>query len=178
MMYGFGGELKYREFTLGILFKGAGHTPFYYVGQDGNGMGYVPFHGGETGNVLTVAANPANRWIPADYAAAHGINPALAENPNARFPRLDFGYNDNNSQLSTFWKSDSRYLRLQEITLNYHFKKNFLEKIRISSMDIQFVGSNLYVWDNVKLWDPEQASRNGQVYPIPSRYTLQLYINF
>jgi TonB-linked SusC/RagA family outer membrane protein len=183
MMYGFGGELKYRDFTLGVLFKGTGHTPFYYVGQDIgddviNGMGYVPFHGGETGNVLTIVADPANRWIPADYAAANGIAPALAENPNARFPRLDSEYNDNNSQLSTFWKSDSQYLRLQEITLNYHFKKTFLEKLGISSMDIQFVGSNLYVWDNVKLWDPEQASSNGQAYPIPSRYTLQLYINF
>jgi TonB-linked SusC/RagA family outer membrane protein len=178
MMYGFGGEVKYKEFTLGILFKGTGHTPFYYVGQGDNGMGYVPFHGGDIGNVLTIAANPANRWIPADYAAANGINPALAENPNARFPRLDSEYNANNSQLSTFWKSDSRYLRLQEITLNYHFKKSFLERLGISSMDIQFVGSNLYVWDNVKLWDPEQAYKNGQVYPIPSRYTLQLYINF
>jgi TonB-linked SusC/RagA family outer membrane protein len=178
MMYGFGGEIKYKEFTLGILFKGTGHTPFYYVGQGGNGMGYVPFHGGEAGNVLTIAADPANRWIPADYAAANGIDPSLAENPNARFPRLDFGYNANNSQLSTFWKSDSRYLRLQEITLNYHFKQTFLAKVGVTSMDLQFVGSNLYVWDNVKLWDPEQAYRNGQVYPIPSRYTLQLYINF
>jgi TonB-linked SusC/RagA family outer membrane protein len=178
MMYGFGGEVKYKDFTLGVLFKGTGHTPFYYVGQDGNGMGYVPFHGGETGNVLTVAADPANRWIPADYAAANGINPALAENPNARFPRLDYGYNANNSQLSTFWKSDSKYLRLQEITLNYHFKKNFLSKLGIASMDLQFTGSNLYVWDNVKLWDPEQAAKNGHAYPIPSRYTLQLYINF
>ncbi|MDR0386258.1 MAG: TonB-dependent receptor [Prevotellaceae bacterium] len=178
LMYGFGGEVKYRNFTLGVLFKGTGHTPFYHVGQDSNGMGYVPFHGGETGNVLTVAVNPANRWIPRDYAMANGIDPALAENPDARFPRLDFAYNSNNSQLSTFWKSDSWYLRLQEITLNYHFRQSFLNRIGISSMDLQFVGSNLYVWDRVKLWDPEQAHLNGQAYPIPARYTLQLYINF
>jgi TonB-linked SusC/RagA family outer membrane protein len=183
MMYGFGGEVKYKEFTFGVLFKGSGHTPFYHVGQDVgngviNGMGYVPFHGGDAGNVLTIAANPANRWIPADYAEANGIDPAFAENPDAHFPRLDSEYNANNSQLSTFWKSDSWYLRLQEITINYHFKKTFLAKLGINSMDIQFVGSNLYVWDDIKLWDPEQAHKNGQVYPIPSRYTLQLYINF
>jgi TonB-linked SusC/RagA family outer membrane protein len=186
LMYGFGGEIKYRDFTLGVLFKGTGHTPFYYVGQSvttngityNNGMGYVPFHGGEVGNVLTIAADPANRWIPMDYALANGIDPALAENPNARFPRLDYGYNANNSQLSTFWQDDSWYLRLQEITLNYHFNKNFLKKVGIASMDLQFVGSNLLVWDGVKLWDPEQANKNGQVYPIPARYTLQLYLNF
>jgi TonB-linked SusC/RagA family outer membrane protein len=186
VMYGFGGEARYKAFTLGVLFKGTGHTPFYHVGQSGTpssssdvtGMGYVPFHGGLTGNVLTMAVDPRNRWIPADYAAAHGIAPALAENPNARFPRLDYGYNANNSQLSTFWKSDSRYLRLQEITLNYHIAPRLLEKIGLSSADLQLVGSNLHVWGKEKLFDPEQARYNGRVYPIPSRYTLQLYLNF
>jgi hypothetical protein len=31
-MYGFGGEIKYKDFTLGVLFKGTGKTDFYYVG--------------------------------------------------------------------------------------------------------------------------------------------------
>jgi TonB-linked SusC/RagA family outer membrane protein len=178
LMYGFGGEIKYRDFTLGVLLKGTGNTPFYHVGQSANGMGYVPFHGGDIGNVLTVAYDPANRWIPLDYALENGIDPALAENPDARFPRLDYGYNANNSQLSTFWKGDSRYLRLQEVTLNYNFRNTFMKKYGISSADLQFVGSNLIVWDGVKLWDPEQANKNGQAYPIPARYTLQLYLNF
>jgi TonB-linked SusC/RagA family outer membrane protein len=182
VMYGFGGEIRYKDITLGVLFKGTGHTPFYHVGQVYNdaigGMGYVPFHGGLTGNVLTIANDPRNRWIPADYASEHGISPALAENPNARFPRLDSERNANNSQLSTFWQSDGRYLRLQEITLNYHLATDLLRHVGISSADIQLVGSNLHVWDKVKLFDPEQARSNGQVYPIPSRYTLQLYLNF
>jgi hypothetical protein len=143
-----------------------------------NGDGYMPFSAGETGNVLAIVNDPANRWIPMDYALVHGIDPALAENPNARFPRLTYGYNDNNSQLSTWWKGDSRYLRLQEITLNYHLQKDFLRKIGLTSADIQLVGSNVAVWDKVELWDPEQAYRNGRAYPIPATYTLQLYLNF
>ena len=178
LMYGFGGEVKYKNFTLGFLFKGTGKTDFFHVGYNGNGPGYVPFNNGETGNVLAIVNDPANRWIPADYALAQGIDPALAENPNARFPRLTYGPNTNNSQLSTWWKGDSRYLRLQEITLNYNLKKDFLHIVGISSIDVQLVGSNLYVWDKVKLWDPEQAYRNGRAYPIPSRYTLQFYLNF
>ena len=141
-------------------------------------MGYMPFFEGNTGNVLTLAADPANRWIPRDYALAHGIDPSLAENPNARFPRLQYGNNSNNSQLSTFWQGDSRYIRLQEITLNYHLAWAFLRRIGVSSLDIQFVGNNLYVWDKVKLFDPEQARWNGRLYPIPSTYSLQLYVNF
>jgi TonB-linked SusC/RagA family outer membrane protein len=182
LMYGFGGEVKYRDLTLGVLFKGTGKTDFYHVGYSSsygtNGPGYIPFQNGETGNVLSIVNDPSNRWVPMDYALEHGIDPALAENPNARFPRLTYGYNANNSQLSTWWKGDSRYLRLQEITLNYHVQQNFLRKAGLSSADIQFVGSNLYVWDKIGLWDPEQAFRNGRAYPIPARYTIQLYLNF
>lgn len=183
LMYGFGGEMKYKDFTLGILFKGTGKTDFYHVGYyhssfGTNGAGYVPFNDGRVGNVLTMVNDPSNRWIPMDYALENGIDPALAENPNARFPRLSYGYNANNSQLSTFWKNDSRYLRLQEVTLNYNVRTNFLKRFGLTSADIQLVGNNLIVWDKVKDWDPEQGFRNGRAYPIPTRYTLQLYLNF
>ena len=138
----------------------------------------MPFYQGNEGNVLTLALDPANRWIPKDYALAHGIDPALAENPNALFPRLQYGNNNNNSQLSSFWQGDARYLRLQEITLNYRVIPSFMKKIGVTSMDLQVVGTNLYTWDKVKIFDPEQAAWNGRKYPIPSTYSLQVYINF
>jgi hypothetical protein len=112
-----------------------------------------------------------------DYALAHGIDPALAENPNALYPKLKYGYNENNSQLSDFWKGDARYLRLQEITINYKLKNQALKKIGVASVDLQLVGTNLHVWDKVKTFDPEQAQFNGRVYPIPAVYSLQVYIN-
>ena len=186
LMYGFGGEFKYKNLTIGVLFKGTGKTDFYHVGQRvkppsssayDNGLGYMPFYNGVNGNVLTIAKNPKNRWIPMDYAIENGIDPSLAENPNARFPRLQYGLNNNNSQLSTFWKNDARYLRLQEVTINYNIKNDFLRKIGVASIDCQLVGNNLYVWDKVKLYDPEQAQYNGAIYPIPATYTIQLYIN-
>jgi len=185
-MYGMGGEFRYKKLTLGLLFKGTGRTSFFYVGQPmkvndvemTNGMGYMPFFEGGLGNVLSLAADPKNRWIPRDYAIANGIDPALAENSNARFPRLQYGNNSNNSQLSTFWQGDARYLRLEEVTLNYNINPALLKRIGISSMDLQFVGSNLYIWDNVKIFDPEQAAWNGRKYPIPSTYSFQVYVNF
>ncbi|WP_235212302.1 SusC/RagA family TonB-linked outer membrane protein [Sphingobacterium sp. ML3W] len=185
-MYGFGGEFRYKKLTLGMLFKGTGKTSFFYVGQSTkigttstlNGMGYMPFFEGNLGNVLTMAADPSNRWIPRDYAIANGIDPALAENPNARFPRLQYGNNSNNSQLSTYWQGDARYVRLEELTLSYNINPAFLKRIGVSSMDLQFVGNNLYIWDNVKIFDPEQAAWNGRKYPIPSTYSFQIYVNF
>lgn len=176
LMYGFGGEVNYKKFTLGVLFKGTGKTDYFYSGG-GIGMGYVPFFNGVTGNVLTIANDPKNRWIPMDYALANGIDPALAENPNARFPRLTYGNNVNNAQRSDFWLGDARYLRLQEINLNYNLRCKFLQRLKIASIDLQFVANNVYIWDKVKLFDPELAYKNGEVYPIPSAYIMQVYIH-
>lgn len=171
LMYGFGGEFTYKDFTLGLLFKGTGKSDFFL---NNNGYGYIPFYGGALGNVLSIAGEQNNRWTPSSYSG----NPAT-ENPNAKFPRLSYGYNENNSKTSSFWMADSRYLRLQEVTLNYNLKHKALKQyLGISSVDLQLIGYNLAVWDKVDLWDPELAGYNGYAYPIPMRFAFQLYINF
>lgn len=173
LMYGFGGQFRYKDITLGILFKGTGKVDYYR-----NNTGYIPFNDGEIGNVLEQFNDPSTRWIPRAYVEAHGMDPALAENPNAQLPRLQYGNNTNNIQLSDFWKGDARYLRLQEVTVNYNLRNNFLKEIGITSLDLQLVGNNLYVWDKVKIFDPEQADKVGRVYPIPAIYSFQMYVNF
>ena len=171
LMYGFGGEFRYKNLSLGVLLKGTGKVDYFR-----NGYGYMPLVGGEYGNVLTKFNDPSKRWIPMEYALNNNIDPSLAENPNAELPRLQYGNNSNNTQTSDFWKSDARYLRLQEVTLNYNLNNNFLKKLGIASIDLQLVGNNLFVWDKVKVFDPEQADKKGEVYPIPAVYSLQIYI--
>jgi TonB-linked SusC/RagA family outer membrane protein len=171
LMYGFGGEFRYKNFSVGILMKGTGQIDYFT-----NGWGYMPFMEQERGNVLAKFKDFSTRWIPMEYAITHGIDPSLAENPNAELPRLQYGNNGNNSQTSDFWKGDARYLRLQEVTIQYNLRNNFLRKMGISGIDLQLIGNNLYVWDKVKVFDPEQANRKGEVYPIPAVYSLQIYI--
>ena len=174
LMYGFGAQLTWKNLTLSALFKGTGNTDYYYVNPTRAGEGYIPFYNGSTGNVLEIVADDNNRWIPASISG----NPAT-ENPNARFPRLSYGSNANNTQFSSFWHANSRYLRFQELNLNYHVPSvGFLRHVGITSLDVQFVVNNLAVWSPVKLWDPEQASYNGAAYPIPTTYSVQLYVNF
>lgn len=175
LMYGFGGEFVHKNWTFNIMFKGTGKVDVYRTGT-GHDMGWVPFHGGETGNVLTIVADQKSRWTPAWYSGD-----LSTENPNAMFPRLSYGNNENNTKFSTFWKDNVRYLRLQELGVTYRFKSSrLLKQVGISSMDLQLVGYNLLVWHNMKakMFDPEQAEANGQVYPIPARYAAQIYINF
>ncbi len=172
-MYGFGGELRYKNFTLNAMFTGTGRTDVFRVGK-GYNSGYFPFLNGATGNVLTTAKEQANRWTPASYSGD-----ISTENPNAMYPRLSYGSNDNNTKLSSFWLEDARYLRLSELSLSYNLKgQKWLTAAKIQSLDIQLVGYNLAVWSGIDMVDPEQAYANGIVYPITRRYALQLYIYF
>lgn len=180
LMYGFGGEFVYKKLTLGVLFKGTGNTDYYFVDDNGywdkgkNGEGYVPFYGGKTGNVLTIVADQNNRWTPASYSG----DPST-ENPNAKFPRLSYSSNKNNTQFSSFWHANSRYLRLQEVSVNYNLAAGKLLKyLGVRSLDLQFVASDLCIWSPMNLWDAEQADHNGGAYPIPQRFAFQMYVNF
>ena len=174
-MYGFGAEVRYKNWTLNILFKGTGNNYFLYGDKDGSKFdGYIPFNGGYKGNVLALAYNPANRWTSADYSGNRAT-----ENPNARFPRLSYGNNANNTKPSTFWKGNARYLRLQELSLNYNLHTPGLRKaLGLQSIDFQIMCENLAVWDGVEIFDPEQAMQTGHAYPIPRRFSLQIYLNF
>ena len=170
--YGFGGSVHYKRWSAGVLFRGTGKVDYYR-----NGTGYIPFNANRSGNVLVQHADPSNRWIPAWYAEQAGIDPKYAENPNADLPLLQFGNNANNTRLSDFWKSNAQYLRLQEVTLNYNMRNDAIRRMGISSIDFQFVGNNLHIWDKVKIFDPEQAKDLGAVYPIPTTYSFQIFIN-
>ena len=92
---------------------------------------------------------------------------------------IKVGYNTNNVQPSTFWMGNARYLRLQELSLSYRLKNTFLQNsLNIRFVDIMLMAENLHVWNSVKIFDPEQARDCGQAYPIPARYSLQLYFTF
>lgn len=168
IMYGFAIEASYKNWTLGIFFRGVGKTQ-YFLG----GNAYHPFISEEQGNVLTQVNNQRNRWTPAWYSG----DPAT-ENPNARYPRLSYGSNKNNEVNSTFWLANGRYLKLQNIDLSYRWSHRAFQRIGLSDIVFQFIGTNLACWDKVKLWDPEQASNNGAVYPLQRTFTFQLSVNF
>lgn len=173
VMFGIGGEFNYKDFTVSMLFKGNTGVNYYRVGM-GYDAGWIPFYNGEMGNVLKMVNNPKNRWIPAWYSG----DPST-ENPNAMFPRLSYGSNTNNSQLSTFWKKNGSFLRFQELNFRYIFRhRKWLRAAGLSSLECDFVINNLFTIDSAKYFDPEQAWFNGAAYPIPTTYSLQMYFRF
>ncbi|MDR3188991.1 MAG: TonB-dependent receptor [Prevotellaceae bacterium] len=170
IQYGLALELTYKGFRINALLEAVKDVE-YFLG----GSGYYPFAGEETGNVLSMVANQANRWTPASYSGD-----LSTENPNARFPRLTYGENLNNNRNSTFWLADGSYMRLKNVELAYSLPQKWMRKTKVfESATLSVIGENLYVWDKMEgLWDPAQASDNGAVYPLQRKYTMQLFVTF
>ncbi len=168
IVYGFAAAITWKKWTANVFFTGQDQVN-YFLG----GSGYYPFVAEDSGNVLQIVADQNNRWIPASYSGN-----AATENPDARFPRLTYGANSNNNRASTFWMADASFLRLKNAEISYRWESPRLKRLGIAAANFSIVGDNLAVWDKVKLWDPEQASDNGGVYPLQRTYTVQMYLTF
>lgn len=160
--YGFGGDFRYKNFGLGILFQG---TAGAYRILSGNGI--RPFTSTSGGGSLY--SNIGDRWS--------------AENPEKTdvfYPILAWGENDphniNNFKTSTWWKRDMSFLRLKQFTLSYYFPKAWTNNGILKGGRIYVMGENVFTFSRFKLWDPELNSNNGIVYP--NVRTISLGVNF
>lgn len=101
-------------------------------------------------------------------------------NPNAMFPRLHSttGYT-NNTAASTYWLRDASFLRFKNFEFGYNFPQKMLSKVGLQALRIYLQGNNLCVWDDIKMWDPEQGNANGGLsYPLSRSFTLGVDLTF
>ena len=161
--YGFGVNLQYKHFYIGVFFQGV-------AGADRllSGDGIIPFDnstGAERSNLFAIAED---RWTPE--------NP----NPNAFYPRLAYGNsaNKNNAVASTWWVKSIDFIRLKTADLGYNLPANTLKSIGLKNGRIYMEGLNLMYWSPFKLWDPELNTTNGTAYPNVRTVTLGLQANF
>lgn len=168
IQYGIAGSFNWKDWDFSLFFRGAGAVSFFY-----GGPGFFPFSEGEKGNILTEIARPSNRWIPAWYSGNQAT-----ENPHARFPRLSYGENKNNFVPSTHWLANGSYFRLKTLELGYSLSPSWLKKIQAKKLRLSVMADNLHVWDKVRLWDPEQASGNGAVYPLSRSFLFNFQLSF
>ncbi|GGH08280.1 TonB-dependent receptor [Sphingobacterium alkalisoli] len=161
LIYGFGMSISWKGIDLNVLFQGAGKSSYFI-----NGSSVYMFQGGDGwGNVLTELAN-SNRWIL-------GVN----EDPNADYPRLSYGANSNNYRASSLWLRDGSYMRLKNLDIGYSLPKHWVNRARLNSARIFFVGTNLLTFSAFKLWDPEMGNPDGKVYGLSQTLSLGLQVN-
>lgn len=157
-----------ENFDINVHFQGAGKSSYAL-----DGPSIYAFSAGGWGNISTDLVKPGKRWISRDISG----DPST-ENPNATYPRLSYGGNENNYRKSTFWLRNGSYFRFKTLEIGYTIPKKVANKILMNNARIYFLGSNLAVWDSLKLWDPELASGNGDRYPLTKSFTLGLTLDF
>ncbi len=161
ILYGFGFDVSYKNFSLGAFFQGQAKANIILSGPS-----IQPFSGdGGSGNAYSIVTD---RWTPQ--------NP----NQNAFYPRLAFGgaKNNNNNQPSTWWQKDASFLKLRTLKASYSFGKETFKKIGISNAYIYALGENVLTFSKFKLWDVELNTSNGVRYPQVAAFSLGLHFDF
>jgi TonB-linked SusC/RagA family outer membrane protein len=159
LTYGFGMQLRYKGFDLGIFFRGQGKVSYMLGGE-----GFIPFMlGGTRGNLFVEALD---RWTE--------------ENPrqDAFYPRLHIMPSDNNYYSSTKWLYSGAFLRLADFDIGYNFSQRWLSNVGIESVRFYFHGTNLALFSKFKMWDPEIGKGRGDAYPLRRKYNIGISIKF
>lgn len=145
IQYGFGMNVDYKGFNLGVFFNGSAKRTIS-IG------GITPF-GEADYNVM--------KFISEDYWSES--NP----NPNAAYPRLGVTNAQvaNNMVGSTYWMRNGSFLRFKTLELGYRFHRN---------ARVYLTGDNLITFSPFKLWDPELGSWNSYPFQRTFNVGLQL----
>jgi TonB-linked SusC/RagA family outer membrane protein len=96
-------------------------------------------------------------------------------NPDARYcqPWVMSAINPNRLQSRNF-------VRLQDISLSYQLKSDWIKKLGFTDAKIYISGKNLLTFTNWDGWDPEtgQTMNTNDNYPVMKSYTLGLNVSF
>ena len=160
IVYGFGGNVEYKNFDFSFFFQGTGQS--YRI--IGGTQYFIPGSGqGVMGNVY---ANYKDCWTE--------------ENPSQDvfWPRLSESTNPNNNYASTWWKKDMSFLRLKSIELGYTLPRSITKAICSNNIRFFVSGNNLFYISKFKLWDPELDTTDGLKYPSMRSVMFGFQLNF
>jgi TonB-linked SusC/RagA family outer membrane protein len=160
MVYGFGGNLNYKQWDFSFFFQGSADAYRVIGGSDY----FIPGSGqGVLGNVYD---NYTDCWTEK--------NPSQ----DVFWPRLSESTNTNNNRASTWWKKDMSFLRLKSIELGYSIPQSVTRKIHAKSIRFFVSGNNLFYLSKFKLWDPELDTVDGLKYPSMRSLMVGFDLNF
>ena len=126
---GFNNSFTYKNFTLSVFFAGV----FDVDKLNGNNIiGYQ-------NNTLEIAKE---RWT--------------SNNLDGTLPQKIW---DGDRWVNDYFVEDASFVRMKNISLAYNFKPNTLEKIGITSLQMNVTALNLLTWDNYSGFDPEVNSK-------------------
>jgi TonB-linked SusC/RagA family outer membrane protein len=72
---------------------------------------------------------------------------------------------------------DRSFVRIQDVSLSYHFKKTALERIRLNNLTVYVSAKNLYTFTRWTGYDPENATTIAD-FPLMRTYTVGIDFSF
>lgn len=160
-VYGFGLSGEWKGFYAGVFFQGVGNASINIKSG-----AFIPFSDGDMQAVRKEVLY--SHWSSND-----------PDNENVIWPRLRPNQYSHNSFNSTWWYRNGAFLRLKNIEVGYEFGNKALVRHWVKRARIYAQGTNIAVWDDIKMWDPELGSANGGAkYPLNMTWTLGVELGF
>jgi len=151
IIYGFSPSIQFKGWGLEALFQGAANTSLYHL----NEMAWAFFNG------MNAYEENLDYWRP--------------DNRDAKHPRLTGAPTANNTQTSSFWMRDAKYLRVKNLTLSYRLSDAIVQQIGLQRARVYISSQNLFTWSDLVNWDPES---NFRTYPQQKVFSLGLNLSF
>lgn len=155
--YGFGGNVKYRDFDFSMQFAGVGLVSQNYQGWGVNEIGLCGFY----------TEYHLNAWTPERYASGAKIT----------YPALSTA-NSVSHRANDFFIMDRSFLRLKSIEFGYTLPKSLLKSIGMQKVRAFASATNPLTFKRMKtnVIDPEQTTYN--TYPVTKMFTFGLNVTF
>ena len=82
--------------------------------------------------------------------------------------------------LSTRWLADGSYLRVKDLTLSYSLQERALRKLKVKGLKFYVSGLNLYCFNDINFWDPEQGVQGltSGTYPLTKSFVGGIELSF
>ncbi|WP_018628875.1 SusC/RagA family TonB-linked outer membrane protein [Niabella aurantiaca] len=149
-------DLRWRNFSLNMLFQGVGKYDKFV--RTINGIG-----------AFQQADRPYfDLWTDA-------YSPDL--NPDGKYPMASGSFSDPDLMggSSSFWMRNGAYGRLKNATLAYSLPEKLISKAGLTGVQLSFNATNLFTISKFKEYDPEQSSLDS--YPLFRSYAFGLNIS-
>ena len=181
-IYGFNNSFTYGPLSLDVFIIGAvgGDILNYSRARNEQMLGIFD-------NQAVTVSNRAQTRLIEGGADFNNIDQVELINPETNMPRFDNGAENFNHYMSTRWIEDGTYMRIQNIKLAYTFPSAWMQKAKISRLQVYANVQNLLTVTNYSGLDPQIGAFNQSAlrqnidmgrYPAPRVYTVGLNLDF
>lgn len=167
VIYGFSGNVNYKNFELAFAFQGSGKRGFFVDPAAIN-----PF----VNDRAMLKAIYDDHWSENNMKERPFWPRLSTQNISIHNPQ-EGNTGDVERRMSTYFMRECSFLRCTSIELAYNMPRNLLKKWRLQTIKFYARVNNPFLISNFKIWDVELGG-SGFNYPIQRTFSLGLNVSF